>query len=119
MQPNPTIMPDAHPHAEHRYLYIDHVEAHPSIPLKGKANKYTSHNGHMFSCINKDSDVGVRLGKEEREAFLAEHGTELLVSYNTVMKEYVVVPESILHDRAAFHALLDQGFAYVDGLKPK
>lgn len=110
---------NGHPHAEHRDLYIAHVEAHPDIDLKGKANKYTSHNGHMFSCINKDSDVGVRLGKEEREAFLAEHDTDLLVSYNTVMKEYVVVPESILQNRAAFHTLLEQGFAYVDGLKPK
>lgn len=107
------------PDPAHRDLYIALVEAHPTIDLKGKANKYTSHNGHMFSCTNKDSDVGVRLGKEEREAFLAEHGTELLVSYNTVMKEYVVVPEAILRDESAFHALLGQSFAYVDSLKPK
>lgn len=113
-------MPDStHPHAEHRELYVEHVDAHPSIELKGKANKYTSHNGHMFSCINKDSDVGVRLGKDEREAFLAEHQTDLLMSYNTVMKEYVVVPELLLKDREAFHALLNRSFAYVSSLKPK
>ena len=104
---------------EHRELYIDLVQSHPTIELKGKANKYTSHNGHMFSCSNKDSDVGVRLGKEEREAFLAEHDTELLISYNTVMKEYVVVPESVLANRSAFHELLDRSFAYVNSLKPK
>jgi hypothetical protein len=45
--------------------------------------------------------------------------TELCVQHSTVMKEYVVVPDTLLADTEVLKAHYDTSFAYVDGLKPK
>jgi len=100
-------------------LYERHIAAHPVIVRKGAANPYTSVNGHMFSCLNKVGDIGLRLSKSDREIFLDEHKTELLVSYNTIMKEYVVVPDSVLADNELFQSYLNKSYDYVTSLKPK
>jgi TfoX/Sxy family transcriptional regulator of competence genes len=73
----------------------------------------------MYSCLNKKGEVGLRLSKEDREAFLEEHNAELFVSYNTVMKEYVSVPEWMLRDTEVFQKYLNMSYDYVSSLKPK
>ena len=105
--------------AERVALYDAQIAAHPEIDRKGAANPYTSANGHMFSCINKVGDVGLRLSKEDREHFLEMYHTELLVSYNTIMKEYVVVPDVLLSSIEKFQPYLNLSFDYVRSLKPK
>ncbi len=99
-------------------IYDRLIDAHPAIERKGAANHYTSVNGHMFSCINKVGDIAVRLSKEERAAFMEKYSAELLVSYNTVMKEYVVVPDEVLFDVDTFMMYLNMSFDYVSSLKP-
>ena len=94
------------------------LRAHPTIERKGANNPYTSVNGHMFSCVNKDGEVGLRLSKEDREAFIREHKTALLESYGCVMKEYVVVPLAVLKSKK-FQGYLNESFNYVSSLKPK
>ena len=94
------------------------IDAHPTIQRKGAANHYTSVNGHMFSCVNKVGDIAVRLSKEERGVFMQKYSAELLVSYNTVMKEYVVVPDKVLFNVDTFMMYLNMSFDYVSSLKP-
>ena len=43
-------------------LFEAAISAADQIERKGKANPYTSANGHMFSQINKDDQLGVRFG---------------------------------------------------------
>ena len=43
------------------------------IERKGKTMPYTSHNGHMFTHLSKSGSLGIRLPKEEREAFFSFH----------------------------------------------
>lgn len=92
---------------------------HPDIVLKGKTMPYTSANGHMFSSLNKAGEIGLRLDKEEREQFLVDHQTELFVTYDTIMKEYVHVPESLLQQPKALLPYLEKSYQYVLSLKSK
>ena len=101
-------------------LYQQLIDAHPDIELKGGTRlPYTSHGGNMFSQLTKAGTVGLRLGKAEREAFLAEFDSELLVTYGTVMKEYVAVPDHLLQDTASLLPYLEQSYAYAKTLKPQ
>ena len=53
---------------------------------------YTSRNGHMFSLLTKEGKLALRLPDEDREAFVIKYGTEPVVQYGAVMKEYVEIP---------------------------
>ena len=109
-----------HVPAEKLELYKRLIDAHPEIELKGGTKlPYTSCQGNMFSQLTKAGTVGLRLGKAEREAFLAEYDSELLVTYGTVMKEYVAVPDHLLQDTAGLLPYLELGYAYAKTLKPQ
>lgn len=41
-------------------LYDMAVAKCPEIERKGKSMPYTSANGHMFSLLNKDGELGIR-----------------------------------------------------------
>ncbi|MCY4018140.1 MAG: hypothetical protein OXG39_01910 [Chloroflexi bacterium] len=101
-------------------LYKQLIDSHPEIELKGGLKlPYTSHQGHMFSQLTKAGTVGLRMGKVERAAFIAEYDSALLVTYGTVMKEYVAVPDHLLRDTAKLLPYLEQSYAYAKTLKPK
>lgn len=100
-------------------LYEKLVDTHPEIGRKGKTNPYTSHNGHMFSHLSKIGTLGLRLPKEEREAFMEKYNTSLYESYGTVMKEYVAVPDELLENTDELQLYLEMSYEYVKTLKPK
>ncbi len=58
-------------------LYDQLIATHPDIERKGKTSPYTSLNGHMFTYLSKTGSLGIRLSKEEREAFLEKYNTTL------------------------------------------
>ena len=95
------------------------IASNPEIERKGVTNPYTSVNGHMFSHLSKTGTLGLRLSKEEREAFLQKYDTTLYESYGAVMKEYVTVPDELLQNTAELQPYLDLSFAYTSSLKPK
>ena len=101
-------------------LYKRLLDLHPEIELKGGLKlPYTSFQGNMFSQLTKAGVLGLRLGKAEREAFIAEHEAELLETYGTVMKEYVAVPDHLLEDSQRLLPYLAQSYAYAKTLKPQ
>lgn len=95
------------------------VAGHPAAEHKGAKNPYTSVNGHMFSLLGQDGILGLRLSKEDREAFQATYDSAPFVQYGAVMREYVTVPASLLADTAALQPLFAASYDYVSGLKPK
>lgn len=95
------------------------VAAHPDVERKGAKNPYTSVNGHMFSFLGQDGILGLRLSKEDREAFLATYDAPPFVQYGSVMREYVTVPAALLADTEALQPLFAASYDYVSGLKPK
>ncbi|MHA2142552.1 MAG: hypothetical protein ACXADC_10985 [Candidatus Thorarchaeota archaeon] len=100
-------------------LYERLIATHPDIERKGKTMPYTSHNGHMFSLLSKDGTLGLRLPKNERDAFLERYNTKLFEQYGATMKEYVTVPDEQLSNTDELKKYLEISFEYIKTLKPK
>lgn len=101
-------------------LYAKLIDTHPEVELKGgKKLPYTSHNGNMFTQLTKEGVVGLRLGEEERAAFIEKYDAMLLESYGAVMKEYVAVPDELLANTEELAPYLAMSYAYAQTLKPK
>lgn len=100
-------------------LYDKLVDLCPRFNRKGKTMPYTSANGYMFSLLNKDAELGIRLSKESGERFKDEHETTIFKSYGAVMKGYVLIPDAMLDDLEMLAPYLDEAYDYVMSLEPK
>ena len=94
------------------------VNSVPGLELKGASMPYTSCNGHMFSFLDKEGQLGLRLPEEKREEFIKKFKTILCEAHGTVLKEYVSVPEKAWGDKG-LKQYFKFGFEYVKALKPK
>jgi hypothetical protein len=86
---------------------------------KGKTVPYTSANGHMFSILNKDGQIGIRFSKQVQEKYIEEFGTTVFKSHGAVMKGYVLIPEPMLEDLDKLSEYLNESYDYVMTLEPK
>ena len=100
-------------------LYNQLVESHPHAERKGDTVPYTSLNGNMYSYISKDGFLALRLGKEDREAFLEKYNTTLVYSYGIIQKEYVTVPDGLLQNLDELKPYFELSYQYANSLKPK
>ena len=100
-------------------LYEKLVATNPDVERKGKAMPYTSRNGHMFSFLAKDGKMSLRLPETKRETFLKKHKTKLSEQHGRVMKEYVLVPASLLKNTRTLKKYFDLSYEYIGTLKPK
>jgi hypothetical protein len=100
-------------------LYEKLVATNPKVELKGATVPYTSVNGHMFSYMNKEGKLELRLPAGEREAFLKKYKAKLCEAYGKVQPEYVEVPDSLLSSTRELKKFFDASYAYVESLKPK
>ncbi len=104
---------------EQKAAYDRLLATHPEIERKGKNLLYTSVNGHMFTVFSTNAKLGIRLPKDEREAFLEKFDTTILESYGHNMPEYVTVPDDLLDDTDALAPYLAMSYDYVSSLEPK
>lgn len=95
------------------------IATKPEIGLKGASMPYTSVNGHMFSFLDKDGNLGLRLPATERSAFIEQYHTRLCEAHGTILKEYVFVPEKLFKRTEEIKSWFEKSFVYVSGLKPK
>lgn len=100
-------------------LYNKLVATNPKIERKGDTIPYTSHNGHMFSYLEKDGSLGLRLPADELEKFLKKYKTTLFKSYGIVKKDYALVPEKLQRNIKELKPYFDISYEYVKTLKPK
>lgn len=100
-------------------LYEKLVANVPGVDRKGASMPYTSCNGHMFSFLCSPGTMALRLPEPEREAFLRKYKTKLCVQHGHVMKEYVIVPDSLLKKTTELKKHFQQSLDYVRLLKPK
>ncbi|MDX1378440.1 MAG: hypothetical protein R3307_06305 [Anaerolineales bacterium] len=100
-------------------IYDKLVEKCPRFERKGKSMIYTSANGHMFSILNKDGQIGIRFSKEVQEKYIKEFDTTLFKSYGAVMRGYVLIPDHMLEDLDKLAELLNESYDYVMSLEPK
>ncbi len=100
-------------------VYDEVVAKNPNFERKGKTMPYTSSNGYMFSLVNKDNQLGIRLSKEDTGEFDKIFGAKPFLSHGATMREYVLIPESLLTDIKTLGIYLQKGFEHVMSLPPK
>lgn len=91
----------------------------PAIDRKGAVHPYTSQNGHMFTYLDQTGTLGIRLPKDELEAFLKKYKTKLFESYGVVKKDWATVPDGLLKNTTELAKYLKISHEYVKTLKPK
>lgn len=99
--------------------YDELVSLCPRFERKGKTVPYTSANGHMFSLLNKEGELGFRFSKDVQEKYIQKFGTTTLRSHGAIMKGYVLIPERMLEDLDQLSEYLNESYDYVMSLKPK
>ncbi|MEY8848503.1 hypothetical protein AB9K26_06795 [Psychroserpens sp. XS_ASV72] len=100
-------------------IYDELVSKCPRFERKGKTMPYTSANGHMFSQLNKDGEIGIRFSKEVQEQYLKAFQTTHFKSYGATMRGYVLIPETMLSDLDILAKYLNESYDYVMTLEPK
>lgn len=99
--------------------YDELVAKCPRFDRKGKTVPYTSANGHMFSLLNKEGELGFRYSKQVQEKYIQEFGTTILKSHGSVMRGYVLIPDHMFEDLDKLSAYLNESYDYVMSLEPK
>lgn len=97
----------------------DKIAIAAGIERKGKTMPYTSANGYMFSLLNKDGELGIRLPKDRYNEFVKKNNASELRSHGAVMREYVKIPEEMLGKTKTLAKLLNESLDYVNSLPPK
>ena len=95
------------------------VATSPGVERKGKTLPYTSLNGHMFSFLDADGTIALRLSPADRQEFIERYDASLHEAHGTVMREYVSVPASLTDDTANLATWFERSRSYVASLKPK
>jgi len=100
-------------------LYDRIIEKCQRFERKGKSMPHTTANGYMFSALNKDGEIGIRFSKDVQEKYIEAFQTTYFKSYGSIMKGYVLIPESLLEDINKVSELLNESYDYVMSLAPK
>ena len=100
-------------------FYDSLIELNPNFERKGKTVPYTSANGYMFSILNKDGEIGIRLPRASGENFMKKYGTTRFKSHGAYMRGYVLIPEELYKDLDVLSNTLQESFEYVMSLEPK
>lgn len=100
-------------------LYDQIVAQCPDFERKGKKMIYTSANGYMFTLLNKDAEIGIRLSKASQDAFKEKYNATEYRSYGAIMRDYVKVPDELLDDNDLLVRYFNESYNYVKSLPPK
>ena len=100
-------------------IYDELVSKVPGLERKGKTMPYTSSNGYMFSLLNKDGELGIRLPKELGSEFMEKYNSGPFKSHGATMRDYVLIPDDLLTNQDLLADYLKQSWDYVNTLEPK
>ena len=77
-------------------------------------------NDNMISGVF-ENDIFLRLSEQDRKKIISESDEVMPFEpvKGRVMKEYVVLPDSMYNDPEKFHELLRRSYEYVSSLPPK
>jgi len=101
-------------------LYAAAVDAADcGVDVKGAKNPYTSRNGHMFSFLDPEGGMAIRLSDEMGDEFLDQYESGPVIQYNSVMRGYVSVPDDLLADTATIADWFVKSHEWIGTLPPK
>lgn len=87
--------------------------------VKGAKNPYTSRNGHMFSFLDTEGAMALRLSDEMTDEFLSRYDSGPVTQYGSVMRGYVSVPDDLLSDREELLSWFEKAYVWIGTLEPK
>jgi len=90
-----------------------------NVDRKGKSMPYTSINGHMFSFLDKEGEIGLRLPKDLIENLKSLYHAEIMIQHGRTMKEFVKIPQNLIDNLEALTLYFQNSIDYVSSLKPK
>lgn len=100
-------------------LYDTIIDKCDRFERKGKTVPYTSANGHMFSILNKDGEIGIRFSKAVQKKYFEELNTTNFKSHGANMQGYILIPEEMTKDLDRVAEFLNESYEYVMTLEPK
>lgn len=87
--------------------------------VRGAKNPYTARNGHMFSFLDGEGTMALRLSKELADEFLAGHESGPVIQYGSVMRGYVSIPDDLLSDTEGLASWFEKACDWIGTLEPK
>lgn len=87
--------------------------------VKGAKNPYTSMNGHMFSFLDGDGTMALRLSDELGGEFLEHYDSGPVIQHGSTMKGYVSVPADLLANVPELSGWFDKSHTWIASLPPK
>jgi hypothetical protein len=90
-----------------------------SEPVKGAKNPYTSRNGHMFSFLDGDGKVALRLSKELSDEFQSRYESGPVMQYGSVMRGYISIPDDLLSETEELGSWFEKAYDWIGTLEPK
>lgn len=105
--------------ADRLALYEALVAGCPGVERKGAKNPYTSRNGHMFSFLDPEGTLALRLSDELGEEFTATYDSGPVMAYGKTMRGYVSVPADLLDRTEELQPWFDAAHDWIGTLKPK
>jgi hypothetical protein len=89
------------------------------VDVKGAKNPYTSRNGHMFSFLDRDGTMALRLSAELIEEYGDRYSTDPVIQYGSVMRGYVAIGVELFEDVPALAGWFDRSYEWIGTLDPK
>ena len=85
--------------------------------VKGAKNPYTSRNGHMFSFLDADGTMALRLSDELTDEFRSSFESGDVIQYGATMRGYSSVPAGLLADVETLTGWFDRSWEWI-GTQP-
>jgi hypothetical protein len=95
------------------------VESSGNGEVKGAKNPYTSRSGHMFSFLDADGAMALRLSPELEAEFRSQYESGPVLQYGSTMRGYSSVPAELLDDTETLRAWYDRAWEWIGTLDPK
>ena len=96
------------------------VEASQSdTEVKGAKNPYTSRNGHMFSFLDPEGTMALRLSDELTAEFRSSYTSGDVIQYGATMRGYTSVPAELRADSARLAVWFDRSWKWIGSLPAK
>lgn len=94
-------------------------ESRSGTEVKGAKNPYTSRNGHMFSFLDGDGTMALRLSDELTEEFRSSFESGDVSQYGATMRGYSSVPAELLADVDTLADWFDRSWEWIGTLPAK
>ena len=94
-------------------------ESKSGAELKGAKNPYTSRNGHMFSFLDREGTMALRLSDELTAEFRSSYASGDVIQYGSTMRGYSSVPPELLADTATLAGWFDRSWEWIGTLPAK